>query len=254
MTANVMFDRATIEAEIVQLQALVDSIKERRGTAAKKLQDATLTALDMSVSFNDSDTDAFTDKYIEAVDGIGDGKSAVKLSDLAEYVQALNEWAEQLAHEAVTSILKANGQADNTAALKEQYDAKRTMIEAMVTLCVAQKIDVSGIVIPHLRAGRPPGTTTRKPGSKWAHFYRIVDGVRKDQSDSQNTLSSFAFYHGAKMTGSDERVSTADLTAFLKTQGVDSPMGKPWSIEVDGVTYGMDVESEATADTASEEE
>lgn len=245
---SVLFDRAAVEGEIVQLQALVDSIKEKRGNAAKRIADATLSALGQSVSF---DIDSVPAAFVPDLDG---ENATANLSDVAQYVEDLTSWADQLRNEAVTSILKANGQTDNVAALREQYTTKRTLVEAMKTLCEAQGIDVSDIVIPHVGGGRPPGSTsTRKPGSKFARFYRVVSGERREQSDSQNTLSSFVYYHGQRMLGLESRPSTAEVTAWLKTQGVDSPMGKSWSLDVDGVTYGMDVETE-TAAAGSEEE
>lgn len=244
-TANVMFNREAIEAEVVTLQALVDSIKEKRGSQAKLLQEATDQALSDTVTFDlDSIPAPFNTHGSEDTFGAA-------LVDIAVYVQELNTWADQLRNEAVTAILKANGATDNVEALKAQYDSKRQLVEAMLIVCNAQGIDVEGIVIPALRVGRPPGSTnTRKSGSKYGHFYRVVDGVRKDQSESQDTLSSFTYYHGAKLMQQDDRPSTAGVTAFLKTHGVDSPMGKAWSIESDGVTYGMEIVGE----TVSEEE
>jgi hypothetical protein len=94
-------------------------------------------------------------------------------------------------------------------------------------------------VIPALRAHRT-STGTRKPGSKTAVFYRVLaNGEERPQSDSQNTWSSFVYYHSAKFGSAGERMSTDAATAYVKTLGVDSPMGKPWEIEVNGVKYGM---------------
>lgn len=250
-TANVMFNREAIEAEVVTLQALVDSIKEKRGSQAKLLQEATDQALSDMVTFDAEQLPSWGD----SVEFNGKEASAT-LVDIAVYVQELNTWADQLRNEAVTAILKANGATDNVEALKAQYDSKRQLVEAMLIVCNAQGIDVEGIVIPALRVGRPPGSTsTRRSGSKYGHFYRVVDGVRKDQSESQDTLSSFTYYHGVKLMQQDDRPSTAEVTAFLKTHGVDSPMGKAWTLDVidaDGktVTYGMEIVGE----TASEEE
>lgn len=250
-TTNVMFNREAIEAEVVTLQALVDSIKEKRGNAAKRLQEATEQALTETVTFDAEQLPSWG----ESVEFNGKEATAT-LVDIAVYVQELDTWADQLRNEAVTAILKANGATDNVEALKAQYDSKRQLVEAMIVLCKAQSIDVEGIVIPALRVGRPPGSTnTRKSGSKYGHFYRVVDGVRKDQPESQDVLSSFTYYHGAKLMQQDERPSTDQLTSYLKTHGVDSPMGKAWSLDVidaDGktVTYGMEIVGE----TASEEE
>lgn len=256
MTNNVMFDRKAIEAEVVQLQALVDSIKEKRGSAAVRTRNATLQALGETVDFEWDNMPKFSTEIIP-LDQSGDNVR-VGLGDIAQYVANVTEWAEQLRDEVVTSILKSNGQSDNVAALKEQYVAKRTLIEAMVTLCQAQGIAVDDIKIPSVGGGRPPGSTnvmkSKGTSSKFARYFRIIDDEKKYQADSQNTLSSFAYYHGHKVMQCDPHVSTADFTKWLNDHGVDSPMGKPWSIEVENVTYGMETTDNNDTPEVSEEE
>lgn len=246
MTTNVMFNRDAIEAEIVQLQALVSAIKEQRGSASKRLRDAIDQALTEDVEFDATDA-GFPQLNWEAFEDSGDRVHVQgPLVEIATYVESINEWADQLRDEAVSLILKDQASVNNLDALKEQYHAKRTMVEAMITLCKAQKIDVDGLAVPAIGGGRPAGSknsnTPRKPGSKWSRFYRVVNGERKDQSDSQNTLSSFAYYHGAKLMQVDERPSTAALTEYLRKQlGIDSPIGKSWFFTVDDIGYGNEV-------------
>lgn len=255
MTQSIQFDRKALDAQVIALQALVDSVKAQQGSAAKRIHDATLNALGEDVNFDQEDIPTPFNAHGRS----GSYSQGASLGDIAVYVQELNDWAEQLRDETVRVILKASGNSDNVTALKAQYADKRTLVEAMITLCKAQGFDVSDVVVPALRVGRPVGSTNapNKPGSKFAHFYRVVNGERIEQSEMQNSLSSFAWYYGAKVTettGSANKgkgVPVSELDAYLRKNGVESPMGKPWTIERDGVTYGM---STTEPEEASSEE
>lgn len=234
MTEGYQLTRAALDTEMVALKALVDSIKEATGNQAKRLSEATEQALGVAVNVSERPT-------FDVEDG-GEGGAVVDLAVVAQYVVDLNSWADQLRNETVTGILNATGGPIDLDALKTAYADKRTMVEALITVLRQTGIDsCEGVEIPGLRAGRPVGSTNRKAGSKFAHFYRVLaDGEKRGQSAQQDTYSSFAYYHSAKMMGGD-RVGVDQLTAWLKAEhDIDSPMGKPWSVVVDGVTYGME--------------
>jgi len=244
MSTQVKFDRDTIVGEIAKLSVIVNAIKEKQGSAQKRLTDATHTALGHDVKLNE-------DMPVNFVPHLKPG-TTINLGDLASFVQSLNEWSEQVRKEAVNKILKDNATGDDVAVLREQYSNQKEKVEALLTVAKFSGVDVEGLTVPHLRAGRPKGSTSTKSktGSKWSRFYRIVNGERHEQGDSQNTFSSFAWYFGAKITGAGENdhttnngkgVPTDVLEKFLRNQGVDSPKGKSWSLDVDNVTYGMDV-------------
>lgn len=242
---QIAFDRETFVGEVAKLQALVDAIKTQRGSAAKRLQEATETALGQAVTFVVDDVPKPFDVITHDEHG-----SAI-LGDVAVYVQALTEWAEQIRNETVSAIVKADGLGDRLDVLKAQYENGRTYVDAMRVLLAAAKVDVSDIETPSVGrgGGRPAGTRTT--GTKSFRFYRVENGIRKDQSDQQNSLSSFAFYHGAKITGVENSptnngkgVPVGTLKSFLKSHEINAELlSTPWAIDVDGVTYGLDVRS-----------
>lgn len=245
------FDRKMLDAEIVQLSALVTAIKGQQGSAAKRHEAATLEALGTDVLVEDVSVFSIPGPQLP-----NEGAVTMSLARIAKYVADLNSWAEQAANEAVTVILKGQNDEGKLDALREQYKAKRELCEAYVTVLTSMKIDVSDVEIPMLRGSTGPRTSSAKTSK--GRWYRIVKGMRKDQPDSQNTISSFAYYHGAALVGTPGEGSTANgkgvptdvLEKWLTknvTEGA-SPIGRSWSVEVDGVTYGMDVVPDKAGD------
>lgn len=236
--------------EVAKLGALRDKITTTKGSAAKRLHDATLTALAMNVPFEKADLPTLP-PLLEGPKG-----SYVNLGGLAQFVVDLNEWANNLKEEAVTGLLKSQPTSDLTV-LSEQYNTQRETVLSLrhiltqVASTTNQKdLDVSDVEIPALRkgGGRPASSGSRPAGTRHIHFYRIVNGTKVDQPSNQDKLSSIAWYFGAKIV--PEPTSTSNqgrgvpvdvLTKYLASQGVDSPNGKAWTHESDGVTYGMEI-------------
>ncbi len=268
-------DRKTLDAEVVQLEALVSAIKSQQGSASERTRNATLTALGQDVVINSVDLQTFDFPVntgwraddpnedgtpAEDADGnpLGVEVATFNLGSLASFVAELSSWAEQVANETVTTILKASTDSSNLDALREQYKAKREYVDALLLILNMQKIDVSDVVIPALRgSGGPRNRSANKSHQRW---YRIVKGERKDQAPSQNSLSSFAYWHGAKLMGvvnqdgttnNGKGVSSAALEQFLR-KGITDSLAKSWSVEVDGVTYGMDI-ADTPSDSSEEE-
>lgn len=246
--------RKGIDEEVNLLKALASQYAEKKGSAAERKANATVEALVTEVDVNDEDNPMPRPGQFDL-----DLSGKVRLGDLARFVHSLDEWAEQVANEAVTSILKAQGDDTTLDAIKAQFDEKKTFVEALLKVAPAFGVEVDDVELPSLRAGRSSGSrsaTPRRKG-KFGHYYRIVSGVRHDQPASQDTLSSFAWYHGHNALGGDRpknSVKVDEFTKWLSDHGVDSPMGKAWSVEgADGNTYGMDV-IDNSADTAGEEE
>lgn len=237
--------RKYYEGEVAKLAALRDKITATKGSAAKRLKDATDTALGQHVSLRKDDVP----KPFPISKGDKDGFYVANLGDIAQYVVDVSEWAANLRDETVSALLKS-APSSNLEVLTEQYNSQREMVLALRIVLGQSKVDVSDIEIPALRkggGGRPAGT--RNTGTKSAHFYRILsDGTKVDQSDGQDKLSSMAWYFGAKIVPNPESTTNqgrgvpADvLTKYLNSQGVDSPNGKAWTLVSDGVTYGMEV-------------
>lgn len=238
--STVQFGKTAFTEHVSELQAIVDQVKDVRGTASARKAAAL--------------SDALTQDLPEGFKGLGfigrptDGK-AKTLGQFAEFVALVNETADQIRDEMVTGILKANSPDTGTLdALKAQYAEKRALVDAMVTLMGAQGIDVSDVTIPALsKSAGSASTTTRTVSTSGMHYYREIDGVRHDQSDTQDKLSSMAWYYGVKITGDSSNttnkgvgVPASVLSEFLLANGIES-LTKPWTYEVDGVTYGMEI-------------
>lgn len=239
-------DRAAIDAAVLELTALVEQIKTKQGSQAKLLENATHEALGQVVTFKASAMPK-APKFNEP----SKGKGSVNLGELAQFIADVNAFAENLRNETVSVILKKSGDGTNIDALKELYATKRETLNAMLIVAKAMGVEVDGVEIPQLRAAR--ATSTPRKSGKYGQWYRIVNGVRKDQSNAQNSLSSFAYWHSAKMF-SAERLGAGPFEAALRAAGVESPMGKSWALEINGVTYGMDVIDHPTSEDKTEEE
>lgn len=259
-TMGVMFDRSTIEGEIAVLQALVDQVKEKKGNAAKRLAEATWTALDERIDVNGDDSPIAGFSGLLPVDTEG----TVRLGDLATYVHALDQWAEQQANEAVQAIVRKAGNVDNVDALVEQYRSGVEKVKAMITLAKGFDVDTKGLEIPALRGGSvSTGSQSRRSTSaKRQLFYRLLPGgERRDQSENQNSLSSMAWYYGAKIVGVEQGssnkgrgVTAKELEEYLRKNIDGFSLGKNWYIEAGDTTYGMDVVEPSADDQAGEEE
>lgn len=251
MSKSMAITRKGIDDEVNLLKALGAQYAEKKGSAAERKANATVEALDQPVDITDSENPIPAFPMPEA-------DQPLRLGDLAVYVHSLDQWAEQVANEAVTAILKAQGDDTSLDAIKAQFDEKRTFVEALLKVAPAFGVSVDDVELPTLRAGRSSASrpTSRRKG-KFGHYYRVVSGVRHDQPASQDTLSSFAWYQGHNILGGDRprnSVKADELTKWLSEHGVDSPMGKAWEVEgADGNTYGMEIVDNSATDQDEEE-
>lgn len=250
-------DKKMFVAEVENLKSIIDAVRAQQGSAAERHKNAIHAALGQDVTFSFDDMPEPPD-FVQQGD---EGQVSVGLAALAEFVQQMDEWSAQVANEAVTRILKASTDDNNLEALRTQYLEKKEFVEALALVLHTQKIDVSDVEIPQLRGARSASGTARK-SAKTSHgqWYRIVDGTRKNQGDAQNTISAFAYWHGAALMGvvgqypnnKGKGVPTEVLEKFLRDNVTDSPLGKSWSYERDGVTYGMDVKPSEKANDEEE--
>lgn len=253
-TQGFQLTREFFEGEVATLTAIVEQVKVKQGSASQRAKDATLTALGGDVTFTaDDDLSALAGVFSLVADDDGD-THVINLGDLATAVHNLNEWAAQIGNEAVTAILKAQGDDKSLATLKEQYTAQKEKVEALQTVFkLVPDVDVSDIELPTLRAARVSASPAPSRKGKRGTFYRIIDGERRPQSSRQDSMSSMAWYYGAVICERDGNgssnnghgVSAAELEAYLRKNVTDSPFGKAWTVErMIGdkvVTYGMDV-------------
>lgn len=225
MSSSVQFGKTAFVEAVATLEGIVAKLRAIRGNASARKAEAVWTALGQPADLSGAPSLA----------DFGDG---ITLGDVAVWVSSVQDWAAQQTEEAATVVLKESAVSeDEQSALKEAYATQRGMVDAMAMLLKAQGIDVSDVTVPALRASSGSGSG-RKVSTAGQQFYRIVDGVRKDQSSGQNNVSSFAFYHSAKMTGT--KMGSPDFQAWLKAQGIES-MAKPWTLVIDGITYGLDI-------------
>lgn len=226
------------------LGRIVAQYRDVKGTVSQRRNIATMTALGQTIPDEQRDVAA---TYAEILT-----HETVTLADLAEWHTAFVNFSDGLRDSMVSEILAAESQsADEVAAIKAQYDAQRDLVNGLGTVLKAMGVDVDSVVIPVLRSTSP--SAAKSAGSKSMRFYRIINGVRKDQADSTNTPSTFAFHHAAKMTGQDSQGSHMQAMLSWLEANVDNDsgkfsLGKSWSVEVNGVTYGCDVAAETTSD------
>ncbi len=240
--------REYLDGELAKLTSLVDSIKTKQGSAVRRLNDATLEALGADVTVHPDDRPSPFFGAVTVNDATDDGSYSIPLADIATYVKALSEWADQVRDECVKEILSKSGGPDDLNVLRTQYDKQVEIVKALLIILPTQKIDVSDVEIPRLRSGRPPSQATqRAAGTKYAQYYRILpNGERRDQSVKQNSLSSMAWYYGAAITAQQgdrhdgKGVGVDELERFLTRNVTDSPKGKPWTYKDGATTYGMD--------------
>lgn len=246
--------REYLDGEVAKLTALADSVKSKAGSAAKRQQEATDQAMGVDVTFSAEDTlPTLATVGALLLDPAAEGKQylPINLGELATAVQALDEWAAQVANEAVTAILKAQGDDSTLDTMRAQYAKQKEVVEALLVVFAATTdIDVSDITLPTLRAARAT-STPRRQGTKRGHFYRVIDGEKRYQSDNQDTQSSVAWYFGAVITEQTGKGSTNngkgvpvnELEAYLRKHVTDSPLGKPWEVEREGVVFGYEIAS-----------
>jgi hypothetical protein len=279
----------SIADQLTAVNALVTEAEKVRGNAAKVLAEAGAEALAVDVTIPASTMPAMGKENFSITkpkdeDGKVTPHVTFQLVDLAIFAKSISEWAENLFDEQRSTILKGKATGDSEAALEERYGKAVKMLEAMLTvggpdaMGVLELTDVEKVraeVKPFRKRGgarkstsaSPTATPSRKAGSKFARYYRkFEDGSVKDQPDSQNLLSSVAWYHGADLMGipgegpkyDGKGVPVEDLEAHLRKNGIDSPQGKPWEYKsTTGVIYGMRTDdgnpAEASEDVAEEE-
>lgn len=253
--------REAIEAKIDGMNKIVEQVKQAKGNAAKRLAEATQTALGENVVVKVSEFPAMSKDGVQKTKFENEPALAIRLGDLATYVATLQAWAENACQEVVGNILRTSGSDDSVDALTEKFAAEAKLVESMLTVAPHMNVDTTDLVIPTLRGTSRIATAVRssRAGTTKQRMYRVENGQRSDLAGGGGTFSAAAWYWGTEITGdegdptknSGRAVSADRLESFLRAQGIESPKGKAWTFEKDGVTFGMDTTS---ADNAQEEE
>lgn len=207
-----------LEQQIAAIKALDEQIAAMKGNAA---------ALKATVGLElmaDETVRAQVDRYKTLIDEAEDLKAQL----------------DQAVDEAVRARM-ADGK-NNAEVLVEQRDEAANMASALRTILVSGGMvddDDEAFQIPAKRKGGGGGGSKGVKVST-ATYYRVRDGVRKNQSTAQNSVSSLAYYYSHLIDG--KRMSKDDFAAWAKkTHGVDVDSATAWTLPLnDHVTVGME--------------
>lgn len=219
----------TLQAAIDEITALDAAIDAAKGNISLLRQTVGLELLaDDSVS-------ADVERYV------------AMLAEAEELRAALDQKVDEAMRERAATL---KGDADT---LGEKRDAVSKKAEALRTILVdADMIGADEMVIPGKRKGSTTSGGQRGVKNSEATYYRVRDGVRKNQSLVQNSVSSLAYYYSAAING--KRMSTDEFRTWAKANhNVDVDSSKAWQVELKpGLAVGMEPVSkdEAPADDA----
>jgi hypothetical protein len=150
---------------------------------------------------------------------------------------------DQQIEEAVNGWMQAN--KDSSAEGRDALIAQREDLVGKVTAFAKVMVDL-GLLdeapdVPKRPGARGPSTTPMAANASF-QVYSVIDGKHRDQSNSQNSISSLAFYHGAKLLKSADKVSTAQLKAAIRAAGQDPEVkGSDWEVTLPGGVVGNKV-------------
>lgn len=169
------------------------------------------------------------------------------LAEAEDIAQAVAEAVKQAVDEAVAGHLKASkDETKETAeALKSQRAEAIDRLKAFATIGLidSSQVPKSG---PKVRTS---GTSTGGGKVKVSNirYYRVKDGERTDQKDSQNSFSSLAWYYSKNENG--DRMSAGDLATLVKNETGKDPYAEAFEFDM-GNGYVIGAEVVAQADEA----
>jgi hypothetical protein len=185
---------------------------------------------------------------VGVVDSIGDS-----IDD--EFSAPINEFLK----EEVAKVTA--GSKEDVAGLRENRKAKVEEFRALKTILETFQIDTSSVPEPKRSAGRSSSGGASKTGLNKDRYRFTLDG--KDRPDSQNSISSLAFYAtpGCGEGSTEEKPekwSTAQLKEYLASNGVNFGADDEFSVtlpngKVVGAHRMTDEEVEAMKASASDD-
>lgn len=166
-------------------------------------------------------------------------QETVDIDTLNEQASLFAEAVKQATDEAIAAHLSKDKDANKDAAdtLKTQRADAVDRLKAFATIGLIDQSQVpkSG---PKVRTSGTGGGGKVKVSN--IRYYRIKDGERTDQKDSQNSFSSLAWYYSKNADG--ERMSAGDLALLVKNETGKDPYSEAFTFDVgNGYTIGADV-------------
>lgn len=241
-----------VTADLEELKKLDESMQAVIGTAAemqKKAAEAVEGTIEIAVPVEVAGTFA---NFVRMISTDAEVKVTGEIIDLLDMATSLlRDNLSQSRQEAITGWLKDNAKDTGPgleALSKKRADLAETIIARAKLLVQAGILDAVPDIpnAPKSKASRSASGSSVKVSG--ARYYKVEGGEKNYIGDTQNSVSSVAFYWTKKLTG--EKLSTDDFVAWAKKHhNVDVKQASPWSITANGITVGMDVVA-ADADKA----
>jgi hypothetical protein len=173
----------------------------------------------------------------EAADGLAFLGIGDTLSDVIRDLKLQLSIVEALHTECRNAWIKSNVDRSVLDGLKSQRDVLVTEATALKSTFVQLGLtEAAEVVLPD--APRMSSTGSASTKTEGIHFYYVRNGEKVYKQDSQNSLSSMAFYAPFKMP-------VAELKALLKTAGWDGTLTTTQQYAVshkgDEIVIGWDV-------------
>lgn len=243
---------AMLKSSLEEISSIDARLVELAGNAAKVLAEATTAVGTVQAPFP---TEAMS-ALVTIITG-SDAEAPVITDDscrLLELAASLTRASvKQATDEAVKAWIAEHKQ--DTGEGREALLVKRAsaveLVGATATMAKSLGLELT-FEIPSTPKSGKSGPSVKVSG---AQYFRTVNGETTDQPASQNSVSSLAYYHGAKVMGQDNRPSTDEFVKWAAEQGVDVKQATGWTLEGKDVTVGMRVVApEATTTTEAAEQ
>lgn len=231
--------------EWLEILEYVDAeITTFKGTWAEKVK-----AAEAEVNSYALDTEATT----AALDSLA---SAATVEDFRTELAAIVAASDEYVSAATTELLKSRGGSEKFDSLVEKRKEIVAGIEQVATVLVQFGVLEAMPTIPSAPAGLKSSGSGRPRGVKvsGAQYYTIIGGKERAPADSQNTLSSIAYYRGADLLDCLEEnkgkhnVPASQLLQAIENAGGDPKASTPWQVTLPGGVIGMRVVDAPTED------
>jgi hypothetical protein len=229
---------ASVVTEYLEILELVDAeIVSFNGTWAEKVKAA------------DAEVDAYT-LDLDASNSVV--RSLVMSTTVAEWASELDALVAATAEyrtAAAKEILTSSGGGAKLDALVEKRKAISSGIEQVGAVLVQFGVLSEAPSIPAAPSGVKSGAKASGRGVKvsGAQYYTIIGGKERAPSDSQNSISSIAFYRGADLldmldeNDGKHNVPASQLMQAIENAGQDPKASTPWQVDLPGGKIGMRV-------------
>jgi hypothetical protein len=225
--ASVTFNTDLIHTAMEELHLLDGSLINLGGTASERIAAARASVNDV--------LHMWTPNPI-----VLDGDANTVLHDLTLYKEDIDHTIKEMVDWCLAQQRQAS--SGERSVLVEARDSLvkkiKSLSDAAVLVGVWDEDDVPAI--PNKPGAR--GATSSATPTHAFQYYTIIDGRRRNQSNHQNSLSSVAYYHGAKLLKLDDRPGVDSLKQALTACGCDYNIkGSEWQQQLPGGIVGLEV-------------